>query len=73
MTSTRTRSVLLSVALCSVPAIMLILSPAAEAAKKEKAKPAAAAKKKAAPTGKANKSADTAVVAAPTSPGGNQT
>jgi hypothetical protein len=61
MTFTRTRSVLLSVALCSVPAIILILSPAAEAAKKEKAKPAAAKKK--APSGKAGKNADSAVVA----------
>jgi hypothetical protein len=46
-----------------VPAILLLLSPAAEAAKKEKAKPAAA-KKKEAPS-KASKSADSAVVAAP--------
>jgi len=63
MTSTRTRSVLLSVALRSLPAILLILSPAAEAAKKEKAKPAAAKKKEAA--SKASKSADSAVVAVP--------
>ncbi len=45
MTSTRTRSVLLSVVLCLAPAITLISSPAAEAAKNEKAKPAAAKKK----------------------------
>jgi hypothetical protein len=63
MTSTRTRSVLLSVALRSLPAILLILSPAAEAAKKEKAKPAAGKKKEA--SSKASKSADSAVVAAP--------
>jgi hypothetical protein len=69
MTSTRTRSVLLSFVLCLAPVIVLMLSPAVEAAKKEKAKPAAA-KKKAAPSrsdGKKTKTADTAVVASPPS------
>ena len=68
MKPTRSRSTPLSFVLCLAPAIVLILSLSAEAAKKEKAKPAAAAKKKAAPSSSDSKkirTADTAVVASP--------
>ena len=67
MTSKRTRSVLLSVVLCLAPAIALIFSPVAEAAKKETAKPAAA-KKKAAPSPSDSKKAKKAGKASVASP-----
>ena len=72
MTSTHTRTALWSAAICLAPAIVLIFSPAAEAAKKETAKPAAA-KKKAAPSpadGKKTKKGGKAVVASPPSKAG---
>ena len=65
MTSTHTRSVLRSAAVCLAPAIILVLSPVAAEAKKpaaaeaKKAKPAAA-KKKAAPSPSDTKKAKTA-------------